>query len=90
MLGRLAPQNQAEKVAVQAAGLDTSQILHCDELVNSNEIFMAITGITDGTLLPGVRYRRNQAETNSIILRAETSTRRLIHAEHLIRATGRK
>jgi fructose-1,6-bisphosphatase II len=82
MLGRLAPQSAEEREAVQAAGLDTRQILTCRELVSCNEVFFAVTGITDGTLLSGVHYRGDQAETESLVLRSETGTRRFIRAEH--------
>ncbi|MFP4438192.1 MAG: class II fructose-bisphosphatase [Chloroflexaceae bacterium] len=84
MLGRLAPQSAAERAAVAEAGLDTRRILTCNELINSNEIFFAATGITDGPLLKGVHYEGNAAETESLILRSETHTRRTIHAEHWI------
>jgi fructose-1,6-bisphosphatase II len=88
MLGRLAPQSEAERDAVQAAGLPLSQVLTCDDIISSDEIFFAATGITDGSLLEGVRYRGNWAETYSLVLRGETRTRRHIQAEHLI-APGR-
>jgi fructose-1,6-bisphosphatase II len=84
MLGRLAPQSDAERQAVEAAGLDTRRVLTCDELVAGNEIIFAATGITDGPLLAGVRYHGNRAETQSLVLRCDTRTRRIIHAEHLI------
>ena len=84
MLGRLSPQSDAERSAVEAAGLDTRRILTCDELVSSNEIIFSATGITDGPLLDGVRYHGNRAETQSLTLRCDTKTRRIIHAEHLI------
>jgi fructose-1,6-bisphosphatase II len=84
MLGRLAPQNQEERSAIQDAGLDTKKILTCDGLVSSNEIFFSATGITKGTLLSGVQYHGNEAETESLLIRAETGTRRRMHAEHLI------
>jgi fructose-1,6-bisphosphatase II len=82
MVGRLAPQSVEERDTVRAAGLDTRQILACSELVSSHEIFFAATGITDGALLSGVRYHGDEAETESLVLRAETGTRRVIHAEH--------
>lgn len=84
MLGRLAPQSEEERAAVAEAGLDTRQILRADELVASDEIFFAATGITDGPLLDGVRYQGHKAETVSLVLRCETGTRRIIQAEHLI------
>jgi fructose-1,6-bisphosphatase II len=84
MLGRLVPQSEEERAAVEAEGLDTRRILDGDELVAGQEIFFAATGITDGRLLAGVRYRRGCAETESLVLRCETRTRRLIRAEHAI------
>jgi fructose-1,6-bisphosphatase II len=82
MLVRLAPQSDAEHRAVFEAGLDPKRVLTCDEMVSTNQIFFTATGITDGPLLPGVRYSNTRAETSSIILRCETGTRRTIVAEH--------
>ncbi|HBX68142.1 MAG TPA: class II fructose-bisphosphatase [Chloroflexi bacterium] len=82
MLGRLAPQTRDEHVAVQEANLDTQAILTCEELVRGCDIFFAATGITDGKLLSGVRYHGDWAESESMVLRCSTGTRRVIHAEH--------
>ncbi len=84
MLGRLAPQSDEERVALEAAGLDTKRILTCDELVSSNQIFFATTGVTDGVLLAGVEYHGRAARTHSLLIRCETGVRRMIHAEHTI------
>lgn len=84
VLGRLAPQSAAERAAITAAGLDTRRILTGDELITSRQIFFAATGITDGPLLAGARYQSKRAETQSVILRCETGTRRFISAEHLL------
>jgi fructose-1,6-bisphosphatase II len=82
VLGRLAPQSKEEHTALIEAGLDTRQILTCDQLVKGNHIFFAATGITNGRLLSGIRYHGDWAETESLVLRFETGTRRIIHAEH--------
>ena len=82
MLGRLAPQSAAENTALLAAGQHSTQILRVDQLVASDEIFFAATGVTNGPLLRGVRYYGDHAETHSIILRTETGTRREIITEH--------
>jgi fructose-1,6-bisphosphatase II len=84
MLARLAPQSEAEHTAVLANGHNLKQILACHELVSSNQIFFSATGIADGPLLNGVRYAGDRAETHSLVLRAETGTRRIIQAEHLL------
>jgi fructose-1,6-bisphosphatase II len=82
ILGRLAPQSEAEQDGLLEAGLDTRRILTQDELVTSDDVYFAATGITDGPLLSGVRYAGGRATSNSIIMRGETQTRRIIHAEH--------
>ncbi|HSN74123.1 MAG TPA: class II fructose-bisphosphatase [Anaerolineae bacterium] len=82
MLGRLAPQTEQERGDVLAAGLDTQRVLSCGEMVQGNQIFFAATGITDGLLLRGVRLHGREADTNSLVLRAETGTRRVIHTTH--------
>jgi fructose-1,6-bisphosphatase II len=55
-----------------------------DELVSSDRVFFAATGITDGPLLEGVRYLGAHATTQSLILRGETHTRRKMVAEHTL------
>jgi fructose-1,6-bisphosphatase II len=84
MIGRLAPQNQQEKDAIRETGYDHRMIFRSNDLVKSEQVFFTATGITDGPLLRGVIYHGERAETNSLILRCETRTRRTIHAEHLV------
>jgi fructose-1,6-bisphosphatase II len=84
MLVRLAPQSAAEHAALAQADLDPYRIRTCNELITSDQIFFAATGITDGPLLAGVHYHGDWAETHSLILRCETGTRRTMHAEHAI------
>ena len=45
------PKVKKREPAIEAAGLETRQVLSCDELVSSNQIFFAATGVTDGPLL---------------------------------------
>lgn len=85
MLARLAPQSQAERDAIRNAGLDEKRILTCSEMVMTDEIFLAATGITDSLLLTALRFRGMHAETYSLLIRSETGTRRFIHAEHAAR-----
>jgi fructose-1,6-bisphosphatase II len=84
MLGRLAPQSVAEQELLKAVKLDTGQILSANEMVTSNQIFFAATGVTDGPLLAGVQYHSHTARTQSLLIRGETGTRRVIHTDHLI------
>ena len=84
MLGRLAPQSEEEREAILAVGRDTKQILTSNELVASDQIYFAATGVTDGPLLTGVHYHSRTARTQSLLIRAQTGTRRIIHTDHII------
>jgi len=84
ILGRLAPQDAKEKATIFDSGFDTNTIFRADDLVKSEQVFFAATGITNGPLGRGVIYHGEKAETNSLILRCETRTRRTIQAEHLV------
>ena len=73
-----------ERVKVNEAGLDTKQILTCDEFISGDDVFFVASGITDGTLMSGVRYLGDRAQTESMVLRCKTKTRRVVITEHLI------
>jgi len=64
------------------SGVDPDQILTINDLVSSDDTFFAATGITDGELLRGVRYRSGQAITESLVMRAKSGTIRYIRAFH--------
>jgi fructose-1,6-bisphosphatase II len=82
MLGQLAPQKDEERVAIKVAGLDIYQVLTEADLVRSEDVFFAASGITDGVLLPGVHYSSEGASTATIVMRGKTGTIRRIYAEH--------
>ncbi len=88
MLGRLHPLDEDESARIEQAGCDVKNIMTTQDLVNSDHVFFAATGITDSPLLDGVVYKGNRAETNSLILRSETKTRRRIFAEHLLNGSS--
>jgi len=79
---RLAPRDEAEREKALAAGLDLSHVLTTDDLVTSEDAFFAATGITDGELMTGVRFRAGGAATHSLVMRARSGTIRNIHSEH--------
>jgi fructose-1,6-bisphosphatase II len=85
MLARLAPQSEEERAEIQKAGLDSQRIMTCKEIIQSDNIFFSATGITDSELLDPMRFHGTFAETHSLLLRAETGTRRFIQAEHSAR-----
>jgi len=82
LLGKLAPRDDAERAKALDAGHDLDRVLSTDDLVTSDDAFFAATGITDGELLAGVRYRSGGAVTHSLVMRARSGTVRNIHSEH--------
>ena len=84
MLARISPQSQEERKEVEAAGMDIKKIYTCDDLVRSNKILFSATGITNSSLLQGIRVQGSFADIDSLLVRAETGTRRFIHAERFL------
>ena len=80
--GKLYIRNEEEKKLGLEMGYNLDQVLTMDDLVSSNDVFFAATGITDGELLNGVRYTGHGAETQSLVIRGKTGTVRWITAKH--------
>ena len=80
--GKLWPRDDAERQRALSAGHDLERILTTDDLVASDDAFFAATGITDGELIGGVRYRAGGATTQSLVMRARSGTIRRIESEH--------
>jgi fructose-1,6-bisphosphatase II len=80
--GKLYARDEDELRRGHDAGFDFDKVLTMHDLVASEDVFFAATGITDGELLTGVRYFRNGASTDSIIVRGLTGTVRQISATH--------
>jgi fructose-1,6-bisphosphatase II len=80
--GRRAPQSVAERERVLASGARLDTILTEEDLVRGEDVFFAASGITDGTLLKGVRYDHDAATTQSVVMRARSGTIRYIQAIH--------
>jgi fructose-1,6-bisphosphatase II len=84
ILGKLAPRDEAERDRAIAAGHDLDRVLTTDDLVSSDDAFFAATGITDGELLRGVRYKSGGASTHTLVMRARSGTIRNIQSEHAL------
>jgi len=80
--GKLYARDDNELRRGRDAGYDFDKILTMDDLVSSEDVFFAATGITDGELLQGVRYFGDGATTDSIVVRGLTGTVRRITATH--------
>ncbi len=82
--GKLFARDEDELRRGREAGYDFDKILTMDDLVSSEDVFFAATGITDGELLQGVRYFGDGARTDSLVVRGLTGTVRRIIATHRI------
>jgi fructose-1,6-bisphosphatase II len=82
--GRLWPQDDDERQKALDAGhdLDPDFVLDTDLLVTGDDCFFVATGITDGELMRGVRYRADGATTDSLVMRSRSGTIRRISSEH--------
>lgn len=82
--GKLYARDEDELRRGREAGYDFEKILTMDDLVSSEDVFFAATGITDGEFLKGVRYFGDGASTDSLVVRGLTGTVRQITATHRI------
>lgn len=80
--GKLWPKDDDERQRAVDAGHDLDRVLLTDDLVSGENVFFVATGITDGELLRGVRYRAETATTESIVMRSKSGTVRQIRSEH--------
>ncbi|MFI9175176.1 class II fructose-bisphosphatase [Streptomyces lincolnensis] len=80
--GKLWPKDDAERQRAIDAGHDLDRVLMTDDLVSGENVFFVATGITDGELLRGVRYRSETATTDSIVMRSKSGTVRRIDSDH--------
>ncbi len=82
--GKLYPRNEAEANAAREQGYDLNRVLTIDDLVASENVFFAVTGITDGELLDGVKYspHGHGSRTHSLVMRSKSGTVREIISHH--------
>src|ERR1700722_17106960 len=84
ILGKLAPRDDEERRRALDAGHDLNRVLTTEDLVSSEDCFFAATGITDGELMAGVRYKPGGATTHSLVMRSQSGTIRSITSEHAL------
>ncbi|HZD87609.1 MAG TPA: fructose-bisphosphatase class II family protein, partial [Gaiellaceae bacterium] len=79
--GRLWPRSDDERRQLVEAGLDPARVLHTNDLVSGEDVFVAATGVTSGSLLQGVQYTPGGAITDSIVMRSRSGTVRRVVAQ---------
>ena len=76
------PRDEEERARMKSEGIDLEQVFTTDDLVKSNDVSFAATGITTGDLLNGVQYFGWGARTHSLMMRSRSGTVRYIQARH--------
>jgi len=79
---RLWPRHDDDRKYASDHGLDLTQVLTIDDLVSSDDVFFAATGVTTGDLLQGIEYVSGGARSESLVLRSRSGTVRRIQTEH--------
>ncbi|MES2443658.1 MAG: class II fructose-bisphosphatase [Pseudomonadota bacterium] len=82
--GRLIFRNDDERARARKWGIeDLDKIYDLTELAKGDCIFAA-TGVTDGSLLQGVKRLKGKMTTESVVMRASSGTVRWVKGEHRI------
>jgi len=66
----------------QTMGIKDKNTIYTTNDLASGEVMFSATGVTDGTMLKGVHYKKNIATTHSVVMRSKTNTVRYITAHH--------
>ncbi len=82
LLCQVWPRSDEERDKLRADRVDLTQIYTVNDLIRSNNVSFAATGITTGELLRGVEYVSQGARTHSVMMRARSGTIRYIEAFH--------
>lgn len=80
---RLVPEDDSEIERCHQMGISNiNKVFTLDELVRSDDVIFAATGITDSFLLKGVRYTKRRCITQTLVMRSTSGTIRHIEANH--------
>ncbi|UTR12228.1 class II fructose-bisphosphatase [Evansella sp. LMS18] len=83
--GRLLPENEEQVKRCEKMGIgDINRVLKMEDLVSGDDAIFAATGVTDGELLKGVRYKGSAGSTQSLVMRAKSGTVRFIDGKHVL------
>ena len=82
MQGRLVAANNEQRARARMAGIDDLDTKYTVLDMVSGDLSFAATGVTDGSLVQGVRFGKTVITTESVVMRASTHTVRWIKTEH--------
>jgi len=84
------PRNEQEREKLKGEGIDLDRVYRTEDLVKTDDVSFAATGITTGDMLDGVQYFGWGARTSSIMMRSHSGTVRYIQARHRWRKGQRR
>ena len=76
------PRDEKERETAIADGMNLGKVYRTEDLVNSEDVFFAATGVSSSELLKGVRYFSGGAQTHSLAMRSRSGTIRWIDSWH--------
>jgi len=76
------PRDEEERQSALTAGLNIEKVYRTEDLISSDDVFFAATGVSSGELLKGVQYLKGGAKTQSIAMRSRSGTIRWIDSFH--------
>jgi fructose-1,6-bisphosphatase II / sedoheptulose-1,7-bisphosphatase len=82
MQGRFMAANAEQRERAKAAGIEDFERKYSIADMVSGDVKFAATGITDGSLLEGVRFTNDMISTHTVTMRSQPRTTRWIHTEH--------
>lgn len=84
---KLVPRSEEERKEIHEIGIrDIDEVLTIDDLIKTDDVFFAATGITESDLLKGVVYHENDiATTHSVVMRSKTGSIRFVEARHVLK-----
>ena len=81
--GKIVYENDRDKEMSAFLGItDYEKVFRTEDLILSNEVAFAATGVTDGEFLDGVVFTSNGAVTHSFVARGESHTFRKLETRH--------
>jgi fructose-1,6-bisphosphatase II len=79
---KLWPRDDAEREYALRHELDLERVLEMQNLVDSDNVFFAATGITGGEFLDGVKFSGEHAVTHSVVMRSKSGSVRAMRTSH--------
>jgi fructose-1,6-bisphosphatase II / sedoheptulose-1,7-bisphosphatase len=82
MQGRLVLDSEEKRERAAKMGIKDPRKKYEMEDMAKGDCLFAATGVTDGPMLRGVKFRKDVIETETVVMRSVTGTVRWIRAEH--------